>query len=101
MMVIMEWLVRGVITWFFRIVPLSYCLDLMGIPQRAPQYTKEDEEMEMDTCEYIESRGFPSESHFVTTPDGYILGLQRIPSKNSFTCADGADGADGADDASN
>lgn len=93
LMVIMEWLVRGVITCFFRIVPLSYCLDLLGIPQGAPAYTKEDEEMEMDTCEYIESRGFPSESHFVTTPDGYILGLQRIPSKNSVTCADGADEA--------
>lgn len=49
-----------------------------SFPLETPQYTKEDEEMEMDTCEYIESRGYPTESHFATTPDGYVLGLQRI-----------------------
>jgi lysosomal acid lipase/cholesteryl ester hydrolase len=92
LMVIMEWLLRGIITSFFKLVPLSYCLNLLGIQQQPPQYTKEDEEMEMDTCEFIESRGFASESHFTTTTDGYVLGLQRIPPKHK-TCADGADEA--------
>ena len=27
----------------------------------------------------ITSKGYPAESHWVTTPDGYILGLHRIP----------------------
>jgi len=58
---------------------VSYCLYLLGLSREAPKYTVEEEEMEMDTCEFIESRGFPSENHFVTTPDGYFLGLHRIP----------------------
>jgi len=49
--------------------------------------------MEMDTCEFIESRGFPTESHFATTADGYVLGLQRIVASKANKCADGADEA--------
>jgi lysosomal acid lipase/cholesteryl ester hydrolase len=93
MMVIMEKLVRGLITLFFRIVPLSYTLELLGLSQHKHTYTKEDEEMEMDTCEFIESREYPAESHFVSTPDGYILGLHRIPSEKRVSL-------DGADDVS-
>lgn len=29
--------------------------------------------------EIVESKGYPIEEHFVTTPDGYILGVFRIP----------------------
>lgn len=98
-MVIMEWWIRGIVTSFFSFIPLSYFLELLGFPQETPQYTKEDEEMEMDTCEYIESRGYPSESHFVTTPDGYVLGLHRIVAyKNNQVKADGADEAASRDE---
>lgn len=34
-------------------------------------------------CEIIQDKGFPCEEHYATTPDGYILGMFRIPSKYS------------------
>lgn len=94
LMVAAEWFVREVIGFFFTVVPLSACLNILGISTSKPR-TIEDAEMEMDTCEFIESRGFPSEKHFVTTPDGYVLGLHRIPSR------DNVDGADEAAEAYN
>jgi len=97
-MVIMEWWIRGIVTFFFRVVPVGYCLDLLGFPMETPQYTKEDAEMEMDTREFIESRGYPTETHFATTPDGYVLGLQRIVASQVNADDDGTDGADGADE---
>jgi len=38
-----------------------------------------DPEDNMTTVEIIMNRGYPSESHFVTTNDGYILEMHRIP----------------------
>ena len=29
--------------------------------------------------EIIRSEGYPAETHYATTPDGYILALHRIP----------------------
>lgn len=93
-MVVMEWFLREVFTVFFKIVPLSYCLQILGIASnRGKKFTQEDAEMEMDTCRFIEARGYRSESHFATTPDGYILGLHRIPSERPAP--------NGADEASN
>jgi lysosomal acid lipase/cholesteryl ester hydrolase len=39
--------------------------------------------------ELITSKGYPAEAHWVTTPDGYILGLHRIPGprSNKSMCA--------------
>ena len=37
-----------------------------------------EEEMFMNATELIRSKGIPCEEHFVTTEDGYILGLQRL-----------------------
>ena len=34
-------------------------------------------------CEIIQDKGYPCEEHYATTPDGYILGMFRIPSKYS------------------
>lgn len=82
---------REIVTCFFKVVPLSYCLDILGIAQSAHNSTVTDMEMEMDTCEFIESRGFPTETHFVATHDGYFLGLHRIPSKSGTSCTNGAD----------
>lgn len=36
-------------------------------------------EVEMDTIELITFYGYPVEAYSVTTPDGYILELHRIP----------------------
>jgi lysosomal acid lipase/cholesteryl ester hydrolase len=38
-----------------------------------------DPEIYMNASQLITSKGYPCEVHSVTTPDGYILGLQRIP----------------------
>ncbi|CAI8032085.1 Lysosomal acid lipase/cholesteryl ester hydrolase [Geodia barretti] len=43
-----------------------------------------DPEVHMDAIELIKSKGYPAERHYVTTPDGYILQMHRIPySKNA------------------
>ena len=42
-----------------------------------------DPEEHMSTPEIIKFWGYPAESHWVTTPDGYILGIHRIPSGKS------------------
>jgi pimeloyl-ACP methyl ester carboxylesterase len=42
-----------------------------------------DPEVHMDAIELIKSKGYPAERHYVTTSDGYILQMHRIPySKN-------------------
>ncbi|XP_067671236.1 lysosomal acid lipase/cholesteryl ester hydrolase-like [Haliotis asinina] len=38
-----------------------------------------DPEIYMNTTELITSKGFPCENHYVTTADGFILNMQRIP----------------------
>ncbi|XP_071792325.1 gastric triacylglycerol lipase-like [Asterias amurensis] len=38
-----------------------------------------DPEVNMNATELITSKGYPCEEHAVTTDDGFILGLQRIP----------------------
>ncbi|XP_046573425.1 gastric triacylglycerol lipase-like [Haliotis rubra] len=38
-----------------------------------------DPEIYMNTTELITSKGFPCENHYVTTEDGFILNMQRIP----------------------
>ncbi|XP_065909438.1 gastric triacylglycerol lipase-like [Dysidea avara] len=38
-----------------------------------------DPEEHMNAHQLITSKGYPAQDHWVTTEDGYILGLQRIP----------------------
>lgn len=83
-LVIVEWLSRGVITLIFRIIPVPWrneCDD--------PKI--EDPNCESGTIEYILSKGYNAEEHFVTTPDGYVLGLHRVPAVPSSSRRDGAD----------
>lgn len=42
------------------------------VPPKDPDFDK-------NVSELIVSKGYPVEEHSVTTPDGYILGVQRIP----------------------
>lgn len=88
--VIIEWLVRGVITIFFRVLPLPRSYSSNNDPK---QSSVEDPDWERSTLEFIESRGYHTEGHFATTPDGYILGLHRIPTPHKPTSSD-RDGAD-------
>jgi len=34
-------------------------------------------------CEIIQAKGYPCEEHYATTPDGYILGMFRMPQPNN------------------
>ncbi|XP_071941868.1 gastric triacylglycerol lipase-like [Antedon mediterranea] len=52
-------------------------LDRTILAAAAP--TPPDPEVNMDAIELITSKGYPAESHYVHTPDGFILGMQRIP----------------------
>jgi len=56
-------------------------------------------ELEIDcdrsTPQLISSRGFPEEHHFVTTEDGYILTLHRIPGGRKKNKLDGEDAVGG------
>jgi len=82
-MVVVEWMCRGTITVLFRIIPVPWFRS-----EDPTKHCTEDPNFERDTLAYIEAKGYHTEEHFVTTPDGYILGLHRIPA------TDGSDGAD-------
>jgi lysosomal acid lipase/cholesteryl ester hydrolase len=82
--VIIEWLCRGAITLAFRVISVPW------EQERVPQTkTGESPDCERGTIEYITAKGYLAEEHFVTTPDGYILGLHRVPATNQSN--DGAD----------
>jgi len=72
-LVIVEWVCRGAITLVFRIIPVPWKNE-SDDPKVA-----EDPNCESGTIEYIISKGFTAEEHFVTTQDGYVLALHRIP----------------------
>lgn len=82
-MVVVEWICRKVVTVFFRVLPVPWC-------NYNRKYEFEDPNLERGTIEYIESMGYRAEGHFVTTPDGYVLGLHRIPPVNNLVGGDGA-----------
>jgi lysosomal acid lipase/cholesteryl ester hydrolase len=81
--VIVEWVCREIITVFFRVIPVPWRNEWED-----PKHG-EDPNCERGTIEYIEAKGYHTEEHFATTPDGYILGLHRIPAINRNQ--DGAD----------
>lgn len=69
--IIVEWVCREAIILAFRFVPVPWrneCDDPV-----------EDPNCESGTIEYICAKGYNAEEHFVTTSDGYVLGLHRIP----------------------
>ncbi|KAJ3658409.1 hypothetical protein Zmor_010147 [Zophobas morio] len=49
----------------------------------------DDEDADLSVMELLQKYGYPAEEHFVTTSDGYILRMHRIPhGKNSDTVSD-------------
>src|SRR2546427_221747 len=56
----------------------SEFLTQKNIPKIDPDYNKPLEQI-------VTSRGYPLETHYVTTKDGYILKLFRIPGKKNST----------------
>ena len=53
-------------------------LNLIKCTQSDWSYLSKDPDMGKSPCELIESRNFICETHWITTHDGYILGVQRI-----------------------
>lgn len=54
------------------------------IPDESPEFqslllSAPSEDFYKNVTELIEARGFPWEQHYVTTKDGFILSMQRIP----------------------
>jgi lysosomal acid lipase/cholesteryl ester hydrolase len=76
--VIVEWVCREVITVIFRVIPVPWRNECTDDPKHG-----EDPNCERGTIEYIEAKGYHTEEHFATTPDGYILGLHRIPASHN------------------
>eukprot|EP00058_Branchiostoma_floridae_P024848 XP_002610338.1 hypothetical protein BRAFLDRAFT_72470 [Branchiostoma floridae] len=50
----------------------------ISIPQNSDGVTVDPEE-KMNATQLITSKGYPCEDHYVTTDDGFILNMQRIP----------------------
>lgn len=62
-------------------VALSAALCLVA----APLALAGDPDIGKGMVEIVTSKGYPIEEHFVTTPDGYILGVFRIPAGRGST----------------
>jgi len=80
--VIVEWVCRGVIYLIFRVIPVPWKKDGETLK------LGDDPNCERGTIEYIFAQGHQAEEHYATTPDGYVLGLHRIP---TTPVNDGAD----------
>jgi len=89
-MLVVERVCRVAISLFLRVIPVP---GWDSSRDEDPKHNTFDPNWERSTTEYIEAKGYRAEDHFVTTPDGYILGLHRIPATQSTDNADGADPA--------
>eukprot|EP01111_Echinosteliopsis_oligospora_P010324 TRINITY_DN3185_c0_g1_i1.p1 TRINITY_DN3185_c0_g1~~TRINITY_DN3185_c0_g1_i1.p1 ORF type:complete len:450 (+),score=99.33 TRINITY_DN3185_c0_g1_i1:147-1496(+) len=79
-LMLFESTVRYIIEGILRVIPLNYFLEICGLSRKTEtkRTTDEEEDYERTTTEYIKSRGYLAEEHYVTTPDGYVLCLHRV-----------------------
>lgn len=99
-MVVVEWMLREAVLMVLRVVPVPRWSSAYGNDNPKLRGTAAaDPNWERGTIEYIESKGYRAEEHFVTTSDGYILGLHHVPANPAS--ANSANGArdSGADEA--
>ncbi|KAK5578280.1 hypothetical protein RB653_003236 [Dictyostelium firmibasis] len=82
---IVERITRFFVTTIFGFVPFRYYFDNISFSKPVSKEASESEkDLERDAIEMITARGYPVEEHFVTTPDGFILGLHRITGPKQF-----------------
>ena len=62
---------QAIYTFSFLLLPFGAALEQRG------HYALEYKHKKMQ--DLVESQGYPLEEHFVTTADGYVLGVYRIP----------------------
>jgi len=90
---VVEYVLRGILGTVFKFIPLKYLSSLGLLPNyssTSSPLSEDDKDLERSTPEIIRSRGFKCEEHHTTTPDGFVLGLHRIPF--------GLDSIDGAEE---
>ncbi|KAM9955669.1 hypothetical protein ACTFIW_002309 [Dictyostelium discoideum] len=82
---IVERITRFFVTTIFGFVPFKYYFDNISFSKPVSKdATEAEKDLERDAIEMITARGYPVEEHFVTTPDGFILGLHRITGPKQF-----------------
>ncbi|EGC35478.1 hypothetical protein DICPUDRAFT_92027 [Dictyostelium purpureum] len=85
LILIIERITRFFVTTVFGFVPFKFYFDNIGFSSGVSKEASEEEkDLERDAIEMITARGYPVEEHFVTTPDGFILGLHRITGPKQF-----------------
>ncbi|EFA79898.1 carboxylic ester hydrolase [Heterostelium album PN500] len=86
MILLAERVIRSIISVVLSVIPFSSYLESLATLQKSSDsYTEYEKDLERDAIEMITSRGYPVEEHFVTTPDGFVLGLHRITGPRAFT----------------
>jgi lysosomal acid lipase/cholesteryl ester hydrolase len=69
--------------WHATIMPSLSNFRRTNSSQAVPNLSHEEAECQRelyyDACELIRRRGYPFEQHYAETPDGFLLGLHRIP----------------------
>ena len=70
---------RGLAALFVALACMHKCSGVSSIPTKIPTHL-DYEHSKM--AELVVDAGYPLEEHFVTTADGYVLGLYRIPRGN-------------------
>ncbi|KYQ89423.1 carboxylic ester hydrolase [Tieghemostelium lacteum] len=87
LILVSERIIRFFLSAFLGYIPF-YCYFgdqfANGFSTSKKNYTDAEKDYERDAIELITSRGYPVEEHFVTTPDGFILGLHRITGPKLF-----------------
>ncbi|KAL3875546.1 hypothetical protein ACJMK2_033487 [Sinanodonta woodiana] len=79
----------NVIASIFIVLSVVHTSNLFKIENEDARFgnSEVDPEVSMNATQLITSKGYPCENHYVTTEDGFILNLQRIPhgKKNTVT----------------
>ncbi|GAM22149.1 hypothetical protein SAMD00019534_053240, partial [Acytostelium subglobosum LB1] len=87
LIIVLESVIRFGMSVFTSFIPFSSHIELpKSLKGHSPaSYSESQKDLERDAIELITSRGYPVEEHFVTTKDGFVLGLHRITGPRAFT----------------
>eukprot|EP01119_Soliformovum_irregulare_P025045 TRINITY_DN9152_c0_g1_i1.p1 TRINITY_DN9152_c0_g1~~TRINITY_DN9152_c0_g1_i1.p1 ORF type:complete len:455 (+),score=122.63 TRINITY_DN9152_c0_g1_i1:114-1478(+) len=71
-------IIEGIFQLILTILPIRRLIQMIMTQVRDRMNIKTDPTIEMDFVELVNHFGYRTEEHFVTTEDGYILGVHRI-----------------------
>lgn len=78
-LVLLEYVVRLWVSLILRVFPASLFRRLLSLLPTTNKQAEADPDCDRSTPEIVNAKGYPCEEHNVETPDGWILGLHRIP----------------------